>query len=769
MLSLRLLIVCLCWFNSLSRTQQLQSTETQLLRQLRKHLEFPKVLEAWNITYDLCFTPSSPSLSISCEGNTITELRITGDKLAKVSSFEGFPIPDQTLSQDFSVDSFITTLTRLTNLKVVILVSLGIWGPLPDKIHRLYSLQVLDLSSNFFYGSIPPKIAAMTMLSTLNLDGNYFNDTVPDWFDTLSNLTIVSMKSNRLKGTLPPSIGRVKSLTELALSSNSISGSLPDLSELTSLETLDLRENNLDSGLPVMPKVIANILLNKNSLSGEIPNQFGELYALQHVDLSFNFFHGTPPAAIFALPNVSYLNLASNMLSGSLPSGLNCGSQLGYVDFSTNRLTGELPTCLHTNSDKIIVKFGGDCLSIDPQHQHSGNYCKNAETDEKVTKSRGAGVMVAVIVGASVVVVLFLLVFFILCRSNCKRASAEPRLLTKSVANNTSTGFSSELLANARYISQAMKLGPQVNPVHRMFTLEELKEATCNFDQTAYMGEGSIGKLYKGKLENGTYVAIRCLALYKRYSVRNLKLRLDMLWKLRHPHLVCLLGHCIEGAQDGSGVDRVFLIYEYMPNGNLRTHLSENSSEKILKWSERLTVLIGVAKAVHFLHTGIIPGLSNNRLKTSNVLLDEHCMAKLSDYGLSIIMEEVDKHEARIDDHKSNPWETREVEDDVYTFGLIIHETLIGSRISEKDTVLLDQMASTFTSQDGRRRVVDPMVLGTSSQESLSTVISIASKCVSTDHSMRPSIEDILWNLQYAAQVQASSDGDQRSDIAWQT
>ncbi|KAK1257013.1 putative inactive leucine-rich repeat receptor-like protein kinase [Acorus gramineus] len=625
--------------------------ETQLLRQLRKHLEFPKVLEAWNITYDLCFSPSSPSLSISCEGNTITELRITGDKVAKVSSFEGFPIPDQTLSQDFSVDSFITTLTRLTNLKVVILVSLGIWGPLPDKIHRLYSLQVLDLSSNFFYGSIPPKIAAMTMLSTLNLDGNYFNDTVPDWFDTLSNLTIVSMKSNRLKGTLPPSIGRVKSLSELALSSNSISGSLPDLSELASLKTLDLRDNNLDSGLPVLPKVIANILLNKNSLSGDIPNQLGELYALQHVDLSFNFFRGTPPEAIFALPNVSYLNLASNMLSGSLPSGLNCGTQLGR---------------------------------------------------------------------------------------NCKRTSAEPRLLTKPVADNTSTGFSSELLANARYISQAMKLGSQVNPVHRVFTLEELKEATCNFDQTAYMGEGSIGKLYKGKLENGTYVAIRCLALYKRYSVRNLKLRLDMLWKLRHPHLVCLLGHCIE----------------------------ENSPEKILKWSERLMVLIGVAKAVHFLHTGIIPGLSNNRLKTSNVLLDEHCMAKLSDYGLSIIMEEVDEHEARIDDHKSNPWETREVEDDVYTFGLIIHETLVGSRISEKDAVLLDQMASTFTSQDGRRRVVDPMVLGTSSQESLSTVISIASKCVSTDHSTRPSIEDILWNLQYAAQVQASSDGDQRSDIS---
>lgn len=52
-------------------------------------------------------------------------------------------------------------------------------------------------------------------------------------------------------------------------------------------------------------------------------------------------------------------------------------------------------------------------------------------------------------------------------------------------------------------------------------------------------------------------------------------------------------------------------------------------------------MLIGVAKAVHFLHTGVIPGFFNNRLKTNNILLNEHGNAKLSDYGLSIISEEI--------------------------------------------------------------------------------------------------------------------------------
>ncbi|KAI3472529.1 hypothetical protein Pfo_028023 [Paulownia fortunei] len=703
-----LVLVLLSWLLFAIRTHQLRSYETQVLLQLRKHLEYPMPLNVWeNNNADLCNLSSPPHMSIKCEDDTVTELRIMGEKPAKISEFRGFAIPNQTLSQSFSIDSFVTTLTRLSTLRVVSLVSLGIWGPLPDKIHRLYSLEALDMSSNFLFGSIPSEMSRLVKLQTLTFDGNFFNDTVPEWLDSLTNLTILSLKNNRLKGQVPSAMSRITTLTEVVLSHNLLSGKLPDLSDLSNLQLLDLRENILDSELPPVPKGLANIFLSNNSFSGSIPEQFGILNQLQHLDLSDNYLSGSPPALLFSLPNISYLNLSSNTLSGSLPEHLKCGDALSLVDLSDNRLKGQLPNCLDTAADNRIVKIGGNCFSTDARNQHPEAYCKDNDKGKR--------------------------------RSTVK-----------------------EITILAGIISQAAKLGNQSAPPYRVFSVEELEEATKNFDQSTFLGEGSIGKVYKGRLENGTIVAIRSLALFRKYSIRNLRLRLDLLSKLRHPHLVGLLGHCIDGGmQDDSTIHRLFLVQEFVPNGNFRSHLSETCLEKVLKWSDRLAVLIGVAKAVHFLHTGVIPPSFSNRLKTNNILLDEHGIAKLSDYGMSIIADETEKSEAKGDAAKSGHVE--KLQDDVYNFGFVLLESLVGPIVSGRgEAFLLNEMTS-FSSQDGRRKIVDPIVLTTSSQESLSIVIPSQTN-VYPESSSRPSFEDVLWNLQYAAQVQATADAEQKSD-----
>ncbi|KAJ6760890.1 hypothetical protein OIU79_025686 [Salix purpurea] len=605
---------------------------------------------------------------MTCQNNVVTELRIAGDKPAKVNNFVGFAIPNQTLSGSFSLDSFVTTLARLTSLRVLSLVSLGIWGS-PSRQNS--------------------QISTMVNLQTLNLDNNFFNGTVPNWFDSLSNLTILSIKNNQLK---------------------------------------DLSGNSLDSDLPSMPKGLVMAFLSNNSLSGEIPRQYSQLSQLQYFDISFNKLSGKLPASLLSLPNISHLNLASNMLTGSLPHHLNCGSKLQFVDISNNRLTGGLPYCLSTESGNGVVKFGGNCLSVDLHHQRAESSC--VPVKRKPSGEKNIAVLVGVIAGVFVIIALLACGLLMVCKICCPRGISEQHLLHKAKQEKSVTGFSSGILSNARYISEAEN-----------------------------WGDGSHGMLYKGTLENGTQVAIRCIPSSKKYSMRNLKLRLDLLAKLRHPHLVCLLGHCIDGGEQDYTVNKVFLVYECVSNGNFRAYLSEDIPGKVLNWSERLAVLISVAKAIHFLHTGVIPGFFNNRLKANNILLNEYGIAKLSDYGLSIVSEAAGNCGENGEGPKS--WQMERLEDDVCSFGFILLESLIGPSVSAgRDKFLLDELAS-CSSQEGRQKLLNPIVLATCSQESLSIVITITNKCICSESWSRPSFEDILWNLQYAVQVQGTEGGEQ--------
>lgn len=446
----KFLLVFCSWVLFLTGTHELQTSQTQVLLQLRKHLEFPSPLDIWgNYEGDLCNLTSTTHVSITCQDNSVTGLKIMGDKPVKENTaYNGHPIPNQTLSESFSIDSFVTTLTRLTTLRVLSLVSLGIWGPLPDKIHRLSSLELLDMSSNFLFGAIPSGISRLVRLQTLTMDTNFFDDNVPDWWDSLSNLTVLSLKSNQLKGQFPSSICRIATLTDIAMSNNELSGKLPDMSALTSLHVLDLRENKLDSGLPLMPKGLVTVLLSRNLFSGAIPQQFGELAQLQHLDLSFNDLSGIPPSVLFSLPNISYLHLASNMLSGTLPKDLGCGSKLGFVDISNNKLIGELPPCLDSISDKRVVKFGGNCLSYDTPSQHKEAFCKETN-GSKSSRGREIGLIAAIAFGAVLVLVLSAFGVIIYCKRCCTKGRQEQSTRPKIVQDNAPTGVSSEVLANA--------------------------------------------------------------------------------------------------------------------------------------------------------------------------------------------------------------------------------------------------------------------------------------------------------------------------------
>ncbi|XP_058084692.1 probable inactive leucine-rich repeat receptor-like protein kinase At3g03770 isoform X2 [Magnolia sinica] len=757
--------ILLVFFLLIPCTIQLQSSQSQTLLRIQQLLNFPAVLSRWNSSTDFCNTESDMSLTVVCYEDSITQLHIIGE--------DGSP----SLPRNFSIDSFFTTLVRIPSLKVLSLVSLGLWGPLPAKIGRLSSLEIVNVSSNFFYGTVPQEISSLKDLQTLILDYNMFSGSVPDWLSSLPVLAVLSLKNNSFSGLLPDSLTTLDNLRILALPRNRLSGEVPDLSSLTNLQVLDLEDNFFGPQFPSLGNKLVTLVLSKNRFSSGIPSEVTSCFQLQRLDISFNRFVGPFPLPLLSLPSIHYLNIAGNRLTGMLFENTSCNAELGLVDLSSNLLTGSLPTCLVSNSEGRSVRYARNCLATQAQNQYPHSFCRNEALAVGIIHRKRKKVptdkvvLATSIVGGVVggLVLIGLLIWLVLRRKYVKKVMRRPPRRLR--GTNSSTGFPSKLFSDARYISQSMRLGELGLPPYRTFSLEELEQATKNFETSSFMGGGSHGQMYRGRLSDDSVVAIRCLKLKKRHSTRNFVHHIELIAKLRHRHLVSALGHCFEYYLDDPSVSRLFLVFEYVSNGTLRSNISEGAVEQTLTWTQRIAAAMGVAKGIQFLHTGIVPGIFANDLKATNVLLDQNLVAKISSYNLPVLAENITEVGAGISSNalkesRVSGRAKHEDKNDVYDFGVILLEIIVGRPITSQSEVdiVKDQLQASIAAEEvARRSIVDPTVTNTCLDESLKTVMEICIRCLSKEPAERPSIEDVLWNLQFAAQVQDASKGDYQS------
>ncbi|XP_075665740.1 receptor-like protein kinase FERONIA [Castanea sativa] len=132
--------------------------------------------------------------------------------------------------------------------------------------------------------------------------------------------------------------------------------------------------------------------------------------------------------------------------------------------------------------------------------------------------------------------------------------------------------------------------------------------------------------------QNSKTVAIKRLKLKLGQGLvyEDLRTKVVLLCQLRHPKLVPLIGYCIDEGEN-------ILVYEFIVNGNLfrKLYYTDHDEHDCPSWKQRLRICIGVARALHYLHTGVKHTIIHGDVKLANILLNEKWKAKLSDFKLS--------------------------------------------------------------------------------------------------------------------------------------
>ncbi|KAL1291632.1 hypothetical protein HN51_060171 [Arachis hypogaea] len=306
---------------------------------------------------------------------------------------------------------------------------------------------------------------------------------------------------------------------------------------------------------------------------------------------------------------------------------------------------------------------------------------------------------------------------------------------------------------------------PLPSALCRRFSLVEIKTGTNNFDELLLIGVGGFGNVYKGYIDEGsTPVAIKRLKPGSQQGVQEFRTEIQMLSQLRHLHLVSLIGYCCES-------NEMLLVYDYMDRGTLQDHLYNNSSNPSLSWKQRLHICIGAAKGLHYLHAGAVHNIIHRDVKSTNILLDDKWVAKVSDFGLSKIgpsgisithISTVVKGSLGYLDPEYYKRQRLTVKSDVYSFGVVLFEVLCGRpslmRTVEKQQMSLAHWAVSCYEDGTLDQIVDKALKGQIASECLTKFGEIGVRCLHEDGSQRPSMDEIVWCLEFALILQETAE-----------
>ncbi|XP_062074344.1 probable LRR receptor-like serine/threonine-protein kinase At1g51810 [Humulus lupulus] len=429
------------------------------------------------------------------------------------------------------------------------------------------------------------------------------------------------------------------------------------------------------------------------------------------LNLSSSGLTGNVTTHISKLSKIQSLDLSNNSLTGPIPEFLTQLPNLRVLNLESNNFTGSVPI-------ELIEKSNSGSLSL--RVGENPNLCVSSNCLKKKKKKSSLIPILASVLGGIVVTLLITMAAFVgLKKKKTKEANA----------------FESS---------------------KRPFTYSEVLKITNNFERI--LGKGGFGSVYHGIIDDDntqTQVAVKVLSSTSSQGYQQFQAEVQLLMKVYHRNLTSLVGYCNEG------VDQMALIYEYMPNGDLGSHLkSGDSNVNVLSWERRIRIAMDAAQGLEYMHIGCKPPIIHRDVKTANILLTENFLAKLADFGLSrVFPNDSGTHVSTgvvgtpgyLDpEYHITNWLSET--SDIYSYGVVLLEIITNQpaiiKISGSDErIHISEWVKSTIDNGAITSVVDPRLQGSFDTNSAWKAVEIGLACVSSTPRERPNMSEVVNGL----------------------
>ncbi|KAJ9146238.1 hypothetical protein P3X46_028528 [Hevea brasiliensis] len=285
----------------------------------------------------------------------------------------------------------------------------------------------------------------------------------------------------------------------------------------------------------------------------------------------------------------------------------------------------------------------------------------------------------------------------------------------------------------------------------KIFTEDEVKKATNNFNASQIVGKGGFGIVYKGTLDK-KLVAIKKSRFMDHDQIEQFVNEVFVLCQIKHPSVVKLIGVCLETSVP-------LLVYEFIGNKTLHYHIHNEVGGSSMPWKTRLRIAVETADALAHMHSDAPIHIIHRDVKSENILLDDEFQAKVSDFGVSRLVP-LDQTQVStlvqgtlgyIDPEYLLTSLLNE-KSDVYSFGVVLLELLTGQKALSSDRPDKDKSLAAFfidsMKEDRLFEILHERVRNEGNSEQLKGVAELAKRCLRIKGVKRPTMKEVKSELE---------------------